>query len=214
MTTAVIVDSGGANLASVQFAFERLGLKPQVTTDPAVIKNASHVILPGVGAAKPVMELLQARGLIPVLKSLTQPVLGFCLGMQILFTGSEEGGLRQAAASPTDRPSLVPVPCLGLIDGTVKQIRSSLTLPVPHMGWNTLKITKQIPLLDGIPDGTHMYFVHSFAAPVLETTAASCTYGHPFTAVTAHKNVMGCQFHPERSGDAGARILKNFVGLS
>lgn len=193
-----IIDSGVANFASVEAALARLGANAQVTADPAVIRGADRVILPGVGAANAAMSFLTAKGLVPVIQSLTQPVLGICLGMQIMFTHTEEGdqdGLR-------------------LIDGQVRRLLSAPDQPVPHMGWNQLTILQpDSALLRGVNSGERVYFVHSYAAPVAATTLASASYGADFSAIVQHRNFMGCQFHPERSGAVGARILKNFLEL-
>ena len=177
-----IIDSGGANIASVRFALERLGVDAELTADTDVISAAERVILPGVGAAPAAMAQLQAAGLVDCIRSLTQPVLGICLGMQLLFERSEEGD----------------TPLLGLI------------------GWNRLlpqNGAEAHPLLSGIAQGAHVYFVHGFAAPVSDNTVAACDYGGMFTALVARGNFMGAQFHPERSGPVGATILQNFINL-
>lgn len=193
-----IIDSGVANFASVEAALARLGAKAQVTADPAVIRSADRVILPGVGAANAAMNFLIAKGLVPAIRSLTQPVLGICLGMQIMFTHTEEG----------DQDGL------NLIAGQVRRLSSAPDRPVPHMGWNRLNIVPPAsPLLRGVSSGERVYFVHSYAAPVTTTTLASTSYGTDFSAVVQRNNFMGCQFHPERSGAVGARILKNFLEL-
>jgi glutamine amidotransferase len=195
-----IIDSGGANIASVRFALERLGVDAQLTADTEVITAAERVILPGVGAAPVAMAQLEAAGLVECIRSLTQPVLGICLGMQLLFERSEEGD----------------TPLLGLIGGTCTALDPSSGLTVPHMGWNRLiplAGAEAHPLLAGIALGAHVYFVHSFAAPVSEDTVAACDYGGAFTALVARGNFMGAQFHPERSGPVGAAILQNFINL-
>jgi glutamine amidotransferase len=193
-----IIDSGGANIASVRFALERLGVDSELTADPEVIAAAERVILPGVGAAPVAMAQLEAAGLIECIRGLTQPVLGICLGMQLLFERSEEGD----------------TPLLGLIGGTCLAFDPSSGLTVPHMGWNRLIPQGEAhPLLTGIAPGSHVYFVHGFAAPVSENTVAACDYGGAFTALVARGNFMGAQFHPERSGPVGAAILKNFINL-
>ena len=194
-----IIDSGGANIASVRFALERLGVDSVLTADPAVIAAAERVILPGVGAAPVAMAQLDRAGLVDCIRGLTQPVLGICLGMQLLFDRSEEGD----------------TPLLGLVGGTCRAFDPSMGLTVPHMGWNRLapQVGSRHPLLDGIDDGAHVYFVHSYAAPVSADTVASCSYGVDFTALVARGNFMGAQFHPERSGPVGARILGNFLAL-
>jgi len=194
-----IIDSGGANIASVRFALERLGVDSVLTADPAVISVAERVILPGVGAAPVAMAQLARAGLVECIRGLTQPVLGICLGMQLLFERSEEGD----------------TPLLGLVGGTCGAFDPGMGLTVPHMGWNRLLPRGEggHPLLSGVEDGAHVYFVHSYAAPVSADTVASCSYGVDFTALVARGNFMGAQFHPERSGPVGARILGNFLAL-
>ena len=191
-----IVDSGGANLASVIFAIERLG-KPYIfTSDADVVAKASHVILPGVGAAGAAMKRLNERELVDCLRKLTQPVMGICLGMQLLFEHSEEGN----------------VDLLNLLPARVKKFADG-DLPVPHMGWNKLEITQSTPLLRGMEANPYVYFVHSYYAPVGDFTAALTDYSTPFSSVVSRDNIFGCQFHPERSGKPGAQILKNFTEL-
>lgn len=190
-----IVDSGGANIASVRFALERLGVASELTADPAVIRLADRVILPGVGAAPAGMQRLRERGLIDCVRGLRQPVLGICLGMQLLFEASDEG----------------PVKSLGLVPGRVALLPDSPGIAVPHMGWNTLELRQSSPLLAGFDAATRFYFVHSFAGPVNEFTLASTAHGRPFAAIVQRDNFSGVQFHPERSGAAGARLLRNFL---
>ncbi len=192
-----IVDSGGANIASVRFALERLGVRSELTADPAVIRSAERVILPGVGSAQEGMKRLQAKALVDCVRSLTQPVLGVCLGEQLLFDSSEEG----------DTPSL------GLIPGRVARLPESPGITVPHMGWNTLEVRRDTPLLAGIPRDARFYFVHSYAGPVNDFTVATATHGAPFAAIVQRGNFHGVQFHPERSGPAGAQLLKNFLEM-
>jgi glutamine amidotransferase len=192
-----IVDSGGANISSVRFALERLGVASALTADPAVIRAAERVILPGVGAAPAGMQRLRDRGLVECVRYLGQPVLGICLGLQLLFDSSEEG--------PTDS--------LGIIPGRVALLPESPGITVPHMGWNTLDIHQDTPLLRGFDAGTRFYFVHSYAGPVNEFTLAGCTHGAAFAAVVQRGNFSGVQFHPERSGAAGARLLQNFLEM-
>ncbi len=193
-----IVDSGGANIGSVRFALERLGVRSELTADPAVIRSADRVILPGVGAANEGMRKLQERGLVDCVRGLTQPVLGVCLGMQLLFESSEEG----------------PTETLGLIPGVVALLPDSPGIQVPHMGWNTVLCGRNPELLDGIAPDARFYFVHSNAGPVNPFTVASCDHGTPFAAIVQRNNFSGVQFHPERSGEAGARLLKNFLTLT
>lgn len=192
-----IIDSGGANLASLQFALERLGASSVVSSDAAVIGAARRVLLPGVGAAADAMARLRAAGLDRTIPQLQQPLLGICLGMQLLFAGSQEGNTQ----------------CLGVIDGRVERIVGSSELPVPHMGWNNVSIRRDDPLLRGFSDQDYVYFVHSFAAGVGEHTLASTDYGTPFSAIVRRANFWGVQFHPERSAATGALLLKNFLEL-
>lgn len=195
----VIVDTGCANLSSVAFAFERLNVTAVISDDPEIITGAERVILPGVGAAPFALRKIKEKNLTPVLKSLTQPVMGICLGMQILFESVSEGGETMRG--------------LGMVPGHVTRLDTQ-GQPAPHMGWNTLKIMADNALLKGISSTDYAYFVHSFAAPVSDITLASSQYGTAFSAVIGHKNVYGCQFHPERSSRTGAKILTNFLELS
>jgi imidazole glycerol-phosphate synthase subunit HisH len=197
MTRLAIIDSGGANIASLQFAVQRLGIESDLTTNPERLKAASHVLLPGVGAAADCMGRLQSAGLVDTIRALKQPVLGICVGMQLLFEASEEGD----------------VSCLGLLPGRVRRFRDRHDLPVPHMGWNQLEFSKRSPLLNDIASGDYVYFVHSYAAPVSNLTLATAQYGDAFAAVVQHGNVYGAQFHPERSAKVGAQLLKNFLQL-
>ncbi|MDB2437556.1 imidazole glycerol phosphate synthase subunit HisH [Hellea sp.] len=192
----VIVDTGVANLSSVKFAFDRLGVDATISDNAETITQAERVILPGVGAAPYAMKRINAKGLTPVLQSLTQPVMGICLGMQLIFETLEEGGS--------------PVKGLGLVPGTITELDTK-NQPSPHMGWNTLTKRSDDILLEGINDNDYAYFVHSFAAPVSNITLASSEYGEKFSAIVRHKNVYGCQFHPERSSRVGAKILENFL---
>ena len=194
----VIIENGGANTASLRHALERLAVVAEMTSDAADIRAASHVILPGVGAASDAMSRLRARGLDVLIPQLTQPVLGICLGMQLFYESSEEG----------------PTPCLGVIRGTARRLVASPGRPVPHMGWNQLQPTASAPLIAGIEPGEHAYFVHSFALPVSAETLASTHYGDELSAVIAHHNFFGTQFHPERSAHVGARLLGNFLALT
>jgi len=190
-----IVDSGGANLASLQFALGRLGARGRLTADPAAIRDAPRVILPGVGAAGDAMQRLRSAGLDTLLPALRQPVLGICLGMQLLYERTEEGD----------------TPCLGVVPATVRRLRPAPGLPVPHMGWNRVRTRGASALLEGCADGEHFYFVHGYAAPVTPDTVATTDYGSDLSAVVQRGNFLGTQFHPERSGTAGARVLHNFL---
>jgi len=193
----VIVESGGANIASLKFALQRLGLTATVSADAARITAATHIILPGVGAAAEGMQRLRERRLDAIIPRLTQPVLGICLGMQLLMDSSEEGATT----------------CLGIIPGRALRFVDSPVQPVPHMGWNTLEIPREVPLLDGIGGQDYAYFVHSFAVPVGNKTIACAQYIGTFSAAVQSHNFYGTQFHPERSAGVGARILRNFVSL-
>ena len=195
--SVVIVASGGANIASLQFALERLGAPSEVTADADRIRAASHVILPGVGAAADAMARLRAGGLDALIPSLTQPVLGICLGMQLLFDYSAEDE----------------TPCLGILRGRIARLEAAPSLPVPHMGWNTLEARREDPLLEGLGGSEYFYFVHSYAARESPATLAAVRYGHALAAVVSHGNFRGVQFHPERSAQAGARVLHNFLSL-
>jgi glutamine amidotransferase len=193
----VIIDSGGANLASLQFAFERCGARTQVSADPRVIASAPRVVLPGVGSAKDAMQRLRSTAVAELLPRLTQPVLGICLGMQLLFDASEEG----------------PTECLGILPGTVQRLRSAPGRPVPHMGWNQIVPAREDPLLEGVAHNDYVYFVHSFAVPASSVTLATADYGTAVSAVVRQGNFWGTQFHPERSAETGGRILQNFLRL-
>ena len=192
-----LVEAGGTNIGSLRYALARLGVDAQLTADAVRIRAASHVILPGVGAAGPGMRLLREAGLVEVLRGLRQPVLGVCLGMQLLFERSEE--------SDTE--------CLGLLPGTVRHLPQQAGLRVPHMGWNRLQVLARDPLLAGLDDPAFAYFVHSYAAPVGAHTLASADHGGAFSAVVRKGNICGMQFHPERSATVGARLLRNFLSL-
>lgn len=193
----VIADTGGANVASLRFALERLGAFAEVTCDGAAIARAERIILPGVGAAAHAMDRLRAAGLVSVIRTLTQPVLGICLGMQLLFRESAEGATA----------------CLNLLPGSVTGMTPAPGRPVPHMGWNEVRQLRTDPLLEGIRDREHAYFVHSYAVGVSGFTLASAEYGTQFSAVVRRRNFYGTQFHPERSGKTGARLLHNFLRL-
>lgn len=193
----VLVDAGGTNIGSVRYALERLGVDARISDDAERISSASHVILPGVGAAAPGMKRLQEAGMIELIRGLEQPVLGVCLGMQLLFEHSEEGD----------------TPCLGVIPGQVRRIEPTAGRRVPHMGWNALRCVREDRLLDGIGDRDFVYFVHGYAVPSGESTVASVDFGSPLSAIVRHRNFCGMQFHPERSAAVGALLLKNFLSL-
>ena len=192
-----IVANGGANIASLRFALERLGATSELTSDPEVLRRARRVILPGVGAAGDAMARLRALQLVDVIQALSQPVLGICLGMQLLFEASDE-----------DETT-----CLGLIPARVTRLEAREGLPVPHMGWNRVEARSPSPLLRGLDDAPHLYFVHSYAAPVGPWTVATTEYGLAFSSVVQWRNFHGAQCHPERSSQAGRRLLANFLEL-
>ena len=192
-----IIDSGGANIASVQFALERLGAESVLTKDVKMIQSADKVLLPGVGAAPVAMQSLNEYGLIDCIGGLTQPVMGICLGMQLLFAVSPEGN----------------TPLLGIFEADCETFTPSQERSVPHMGWNRLSKQLDHPLMTGVDEGAHVYFVHSYFAPITGQTIAATCYGDEFTAIVAENNFMGCQFHPEKSGPVGAQILRNFLEM-
>lgn len=196
----VIVDTGCANLSSVKFAIERLGFSATITDDIEQIKAADKVIFPGVGSAKHAMANIIEKNLVETLQGLTQPVLGFCLGMQLMTKSSPEGG------KETD------IHCLGMIPTKIEPLKAQGNR-LPHMGWNTLTSVVDHPVLTGINVDDYFYFVHSFAAPISEYTLASCQYGSEFSAIIGKDNFIGCQFHPERSSALGSKIIENFLNL-
>ena len=197
--SVAIIGYGAGNTASVQFALERLGCEAVITSDPAVVASADKVILPGVGAAGYAMARLAELGLIEPIRAFERPLLGVCLGQQLLFERSEEGE---------------GVDLLGFIPGTVTRLDVRPDLPVPHMGWTQLDRGRPDPLLEGVNDGDYAYFVHSFVCPDSDATIACADYGTDVPAVVRSRNRWGCQFHPERSAATGARILKNFLSLT
>jgi imidazole glycerol-phosphate synthase subunit HisH len=198
MTDVAIIASGGANIASLRFALDRLGVSSRLTVDAGELRRAPRVILPGVGAAADAMERLHSLGLASVIPTLTQPVLGICLGMQLLFEASEEGDTK----------------CLGILPARISRFPDRQGFPVPHMGWNQVVPQGDSALARGLGDGSYVYFVHSYAAPVGPWTEAVTDYGGEFSAIVRHANFHGAQFHPERSSRAGQRVLANFVALS
>ncbi|WP_421791833.1 imidazole glycerol phosphate synthase subunit HisH [Hyphobacterium sp.] len=196
--TVALIDTGCANIFSVQAALDRMGVGHTLAAMPGEADKSERLILPGVGAAGPAMARLNASGWADALHTETRPLMGICLGMQLLFERSAEGD----------------VETLGLIPGEVKVMQAPSDGVLPHMGWNQLAIDREDPLLSGIEPGAYVYFVHGYAAPVGEHTLASCDYGGNFSATIRSGNVMGCQFHPERSAVPGAQILKNFLELT
>ncbi len=192
--TLAVVDSGGANISSVLHALRRLGVEPEFTADAATIRKADRVLLPGVGAAGRAMEVLQDNALVDVVRELKQPVLGICLGMQLLFESSAEDNAK----------------LLGLIPARLERLPESPGLRVPHMGWNSIKAMRPDPFSDPLA-GEWFYFVHSYAAPLGSWTLASAEHGTAFSAIVRQDNFYGAQFHPERSATAGARLLTAFL---
>jgi glutamine amidotransferase len=203
MTTTgdtVIIDSGGANLASLAFALERQGATARLARHPRDLAGAARAILPGVGAAADAMSRLGASGLDDAIHQFTRPLLGICLGMQLLFDRSDEGDTA----------------CLGLLPGRVTALVPVPGRPVPHMGWNTLQVLRPDPLLTGLGPEDWLYYVHGYhvtARPDDPAVLACTDYGVPVSAVVRRENTMGVQFHPERSGAAGARLLRNFLAI-
>ena len=193
----VLVDSGGANIGSVRYALQRLGAEGHLSSDAETIRNADRVILPGVGAAAAAMMKLRTSGLDQVIRGLRQPVLGICLGMQLLFEGSEEGKAN----------------CLGVIAGSARKLADGAGLRVPHMGWNQVKPVADCALLAGITAEDYAYFVHSYALPVSESTVAVTEHGVSFAAVSQHNNFFATQFHPEKSAGLGRKLLANFLDI-
>ena len=195
-----VVDYDTGNLRSVADALHRAGAEFILTADPAILREADKVILPGVGEASSAMTKLRERGLDLVVPTLTQPVLGICIGMQLMCLSSEEGNTR----------------CMGIFPTKVLRLPSVTTdgnpLKIPHVGWDTIS-GLQTPLFNGMDEETYVYYVHSFAAEPCNATIASTHYGQPFSAALGSGNFFGTQFHPEKSGSAGAHILRNFLTM-
>ena len=198
MSHVAIIDSGGANIASLLYAFERLETEAVLTTDEAVITSAKRVVLPGVGAARDAMQRLQDAQLVDVIRGLQQPVLGICLGMQLLCEASEEED----------------VECLGIVPGVARKLDVAESYAVPNMGWCETTIRGEHDLLKGIDDGSWFYYLHSYALPVSRHTLATARHSVEFSAIIGRDNFVAAQFHPERSSAAGAHLLTNFLGLT
>ena len=188
--TVAIIDCGGANLRSVQRAVELRNMKTIITTDRNVVSNASFVILPGVGSANRVMNNLITNNLVTTIKNLTQPVLGICIGMHVLFDHSEEHDTE----------------CMGIFAGNIKKFKADINIKVPQMGWN------KVNFLNGSEDNLndHYYFANSYYSPIYDHTLAAAEYSLPYSAAVQTNNYYGCQFHPEKSSQAGQRFLDYF----
>ncbi len=198
-----VIDSGGANIGSVLQALGRLGVEAQLTQQETEIRQAKYVILPGVGTAHAAMAHLQNAQLVKAIQSLTQPVLGICLGLQLLFESSAENDL-EGPGHPTE--------CLGIIPGRIKRLSDSDGLRLPHMGWNQLHWKVSDPIAKHLSPDDWFYFVHSYALNADHpSTLATSHHGESFAAIVREKNFVACQFHPEKSADAGARLLKGFL---
>jgi glutamine amidotransferase len=197
-TRVAIVDCGGANIASLTYALDRVGIDSILTRDAGTIRNASHVILPGVGAAADAMQRLDSNNLSAVISGLRQPVLGICLGMQLFAEASAEDS----------------ADCLGIVPAVAEKLHMSPTIPVPNMGWCRVRQSEPHALFAGIDNDSYFYFVHSFALPVGEYTLARAQHSKPFTAVLAQENFFATQFHPERSAMVGSKLLSNFAALA
>jgi len=198
MSGIAIIDSGGANIASLKFALQRLGADAEITGDARSIRAADRVILPGVGAAANAMQRLRELELTDVIRNLSQPVLGICLGLQLLCQASAEED----------------VECLGILDGRAEQLPGTPELPVPNMGWCPVQLNNDHPVMADIADHSYFYFVHSYAVPPSKQTVASAEHAVPFSAVMASNNFVAAQFHPERSAKAGSKLLQNFLNWS
>ncbi len=195
--SVAVIDIGIGNTASVVWALERLGAQAKLTSDPETILAARRLVFPGVGSAGHAARRLDQLGLRKPIQAFGGPVLGICLGMQLLYEGSDEGDAEG----------------LGLLSGQIVRMPSNDNQPIPHMGWNALQQTRASALLADVEDGAYAYFVHSYAAPVSADTVASVDYAGSWSAVVARDRIMGCQFHPERSGSVGAKILSNFLAI-
>ena len=195
--SVAIINSGGANIASLRFALQRLQVRNTLTSNPDTIRTASHVILPGVGAAADAMQRLEQQDLRDLVPTLTQPVLGICLGMQLLAEHSEEDDTN----------------CLGIVSGSAQKLPGDSHNRVPNMGWSRIAVKRDHELLKDIDDGSYFYFLHSYALPISDYALATCDHAQAFTAILSRDNFFATQFHPERSAAAGAQLLRNFLDL-
>jgi glutamine amidotransferase len=196
MKKIAIIDYNAGNTKSVINAITRLGFEPILTSNPEIILSSDKVILPGVGHAAASMKELKNRNLIDIIEKVTVPFLGICVGMQLLVNHSEEGDTS----------------CLGIVNGNIYKFKAS-GLKVPKMGWNTISINKTNQLFDGIKNDSYFYFVHSYYLPMNENSIASAKYGIDYSVAIHSKNFYGVQFHPEKSGKSGERLINNFLNL-
>jgi imidazole glycerol-phosphate synthase subunit HisH len=201
-TRVAIVRYNAGNIQSLLYALERIGCTPVLSDDPAVLSSADKVIFPGVGEARSAMTHLREHGLDTIIANLTQPVLGICIGMQLLCTHSEEND----------------TPCIGVFPAIVRQfsplaLLQQQTYKVPHIGWNTLSMTDGHPLFANVPLNSFVYYVHGYAADVVPETIATTDYIQPFSGAIHKDNFLAVQFHPEKSGAVGEQILRNFLAL-
>ena len=203
MQKVTIIDTGCANLSSVKFAFDRLRVECTVSADEKIINTSDKLILPGVGTAVAAMKNLKERNLPEIITNCKQPILGICLGMQMLAHSSQE---------KMNSEEVQDIKCLGIINGQVKlmQVKNN---PLPHMGWNQVFFKNDCPLFKDINNGSYFYFVHSYALEVTEHTIGTCNYENDFSAIVNKDNFFGTQFHPEKSGKVGAKLLENFIKM-
>lgn len=200
MKVAIIKYNAG-NIYSVYCACKRLGADVVISEDPEEIQHADCVIFPGVGEARAAMDYLVEKGLDKLIRSLTQPVLGICIGMQLMCQSSEEGAIDGE-----------PTPCLGIFEVPVERFRpADPNLKVPQMGWNQIETTPECPLFKEIENGDYVYYVHSYRVPLCKYTIAKTEYGETYSAALHKDNFWATQFHPEKSGPVGEQILKNFI---
>ncbi|CAL4326166.1 imidazole glycerol phosphate synthase subunit HisH [Buchnera aphidicola] len=193
----VIIDTGSANLTSIKVAIKRLGYNPIITSEPSIVLRSNKVFLPGVGTASAVMKFLFDKGLVNIIKKLTQPILGICLGMQLLCSFSEE---------------CEGVKTIGVMKSSVLRLRAH-NLPLPHIGWNKIKFNYSHPLFKNIINNSRFYFVHSYIVPINTYTLSTTDYSVNFSSVIQKNNFFGVQFHPEKSGNIGSQLLKNFLEM-
>ena len=212
MCKSTIIDTGTANLSSIKIALEKIckiknNFTLNISADFDVIEHSDKLIVPGVGTAQFAMQNLNSRNLAEIIYTTTKPLLGICLGMQIMAKTSSE----------TSQEAKTAVKCLGIIDSNVELLMNKSkdfsSFRLPHMGWNQVNIIKDHPIFNNIPNNSYFYFVHSYAMKINKDTIATCDYGESFTAVVAHNNFIGTQFHPEKSGEIGSKLLLNFINM-